>query len=171
MEKLLFGINMKMRIRAFSLIDLLTALFASGLLLAILTSNLPNYNSLLKKIQSRIGFEEQMVIFFLQLEEDFFSIVLSAESKKALADDFSFQRWQYNYNTSSFDEIKNSYQFQSKTQQIRRKINSGNYTSFLQAVSNFQYQVLELGNNFCLQISIQSIFDTKAKTQIFCRQN
>ena len=71
-KKKFYGINMKSNLNSFSLLEVSLVLFLSSLLFTIIISSITQNNRLLNKIQSKLGFEEQMIIFFLQLEEDFF---------------------------------------------------------------------------------------------------
>lgn len=161
---------MKGKWQGFSLLDMAYALFVSGLLFAIFTSSIPNYNKILKKIQSKIGFEEQMVVFFLQLEADFFSVALDSATRVAITKDFTFERWLWNANAGVFEKKESTYQFQSSSKKIRRKIGKEVYfTSLLEQVENFEYETLDYANAFCLKVAIQSVFDDNFRKQVFCR--
>ena len=117
-----------------------------------------------------LGFEEKMVVFFLQLEEDFFSSGLDNSSKDNIANNLSFESWLWNNDEATFDKKISSYQFQKNTNQISRKIGAEiNFTSLLQQVENFEFEAIQQQNLFCLKIAIQSVFDENFRKQVFCR--
>ena len=156
--------------RGFTLIDTVVALFVSSLLLAIVTTSFPNYNRLLNKLQARLGFQEQYILFFLQLEDDFFASALDYQSKIKIAKNLQFKRWEWSYNTNDFHEKTTSYHYKKSTKEISKKLNNENrFTSILKQVSEFTYKVIDNSDTFCLKITTQNIFDKIARKQVFCR--
>ena len=156
---------MKLRLNSFSLLEVALVLFLFSLLFTITASSIPQANQILNKIQSKLGFEEQMIIFFLQLEEDFFNSL-----DNNLKESLSFQGWEWEQSSNSFKKKEVAYVFRKPSKQISKKRNKEkNFTSFLQQVKSFDYSFFKKDDFLCLKVSLKSIFDESSRQQTFCR--
>ena len=158
--------------RGFFLLEFLIALFVFTIFLGIFLTNFNNYQSWLNKINSQLAFEEQYSIFRIQLEEDFFTAELNTPTQlDGLINDFKLEVWQWDYSNLTFILKNIYYNYKSSTKEMRKKqTTNANFTSILQGVSEFDYQVITTSQNLiCLKLGIKSVFENKFRRDSICR--
>lgn len=133
-------------------------------------SRFANYSSWLERVQAKFGFEEQYIIFRLQLEEDFFAAQLTNSTLLNNAiNDFQFEIWEWDYENNNFEKITVAYNFKSSTKELRKKRGAANFTSIVQAVESFNYQITTSAEIICLKIEIKNLFEKQIREDSICR--
>ena len=155
----------------YSLLDFAMAMVIFSILLATFLPRWEDYNRWLGSLKTQFGFEEQYLVFRIQLEEDFYNALLHTNS---LVDDlvynFQIENWTIKYSTNSLQKRIAIYQFHPESQNIRRKTSiRGSPQPVLNGVESFQHQVFIDSNRICLRLELKSILEDKKRIDSLCR--
>ena len=91
--------------KAYSLLDFAVAMLIFSILLAIFLPRWEDYNRWLSSLKTQFGFEEQYVVFRIQLEEDFYNALLHTDSLiDNLKYNFQMESWTIKYSTNRFEK-------------------------------------------------------------------
>ncbi len=157
--------------KAYSLLDFAVAMLIFSILLAIFLPRWEDYNRWLSSLKTQFGFEEQYVVFRIQLEEDFYNALLHTDSLiDNLKYNFQMESWTIKYSTNRFEKKLAIYQFHPDSKNIRRQTSIyGSPQPVLQGVEIFQYQLFIDSEKICLRLELQSTLEDTKRLDSLCR--
>ncbi len=156
---------------SFSLLDFAVAMVIFSILLAAFLPRWGDYNRWLSRLKTQFGFEEQYLVFRIQLEEDFYNALLHQTYLiDNFSDNFQMENWTINYSTGRLEKRLAIYQFHSDDKNIRRKTSTlGSPQPVLEGVELFQYHVFRDLDRICLRLELKSILEDMKRIDSLCR--
>ena len=157
--------------KGFSMLDFAVAMLIFSILLANFLPRWEDYNRWLNSLKTQFGFEEQYVVFRIQLEEDFYNALLYTDTLiDNLKDSFQMESWTIKYSTNRLEKRLAIYQFHPDSKNIRRKTSiRGSPQPVLQEVETFQYQLFIESEKICLKLELKSTLEDKKRIDSLCR--